>query len=293
MISSMIRGVVVSERLLKENIISNKMISVDIRSEISSTPSHTHDFLEMLYIFSGSAIHYYKEKKTPLSKGKYVFIDFNSEHSLKNKSDDFKAITCTFVPEFIDSTLLGCTGIADALKSYNINLVSRSIADIAFFDDDPERILPLLELMMDEYKRKDAGYMSIIRSCLIQILVLTTRKTELVTAHIDERISEIAEYINGNYSENVTLEEMSKRFYCSLSNISILFKKHMGMTFTEYLRKTRMEAACKLLVNTVKSIDEIANDTGYSDVRSFRKHFKNSYNVTPLRFRKMFGTRTM
>jgi len=281
----------VAELLLKENIISNKMISVDFRPEKSSTPAHTHDFLEMLYIYSGTVTHRYNGKNTLLCKGKYVFIDFNSEHFLEGKSDDFKAITCTFMPEFIDSSLLGCTGIADVLKNYNINIFSRSLTDIAFFADDAERILPRLELMMDEYKRKDAGYLSIIRSCLIQILVLTARKTELVPLHTDERITEIAEYVNGNYSENVTLEGLSKRFYCSLSNISILFKRHMGVTFTQYLRKVRMEAACKLLVNTAKSVDEVANNVGYSDVRSFRLHFKSRYNVTPLKFRKMLGTR--
>ena len=277
-----------AELLLKENIISNKMISVDFRPERSGSPTHTHDFLEMVYIYSGTAMHRYKGKNTLLCKGNYVFIDFNSEHSLEEKSDDFKAITCTFMPEFIDSSLLGCTGITDVLRNYNINLFSRSLTDISFFADDAERILHQLELMMDEHQRKEAGYLPIIRSCLIQILVLTARKTELVPSHTDKRITEIVDHINKNYSGDITLEDVSRKFYCSLSNISILFKKQMGMTFTQYLRKVRMEAACKLLINTDKSIDEIADDIGYSDVRSFRTHFKSSYNITPLKFRKMF-----
>lgn len=63
----------------------------------------------------------------------------------------------------------------------------------------------------------------------------------------------------------------------------------MEMTFTGYIRKVRIEASCKLLIGTNKSIWEIANDTGYGDVRSFREHFKEIYNVTPLKFRKMLG----
>lgn len=277
------------KRLLRENIIGNKMISIDFRTETSSSPVHTHDFLELLYVYSGTALHRYKGKKTPLSKGQYVFIDFNSEHSLTDKSGDFKAITCTFVPEFIDSSLFCCTGIIDVLKSYNINLVSYSLGEICSFNDESQRILSMLEQMIDEYEKKDAGYLSIIRSCLIQILVLTTRKTELVIANTDERVTEIINHVKKHFAENVTLEYFVKSFNCSLSNISIIFKSRMGMTFTEYLRKVRMEAACKLLTDTDKSIWEIANDTGYSDVRSFRMHFKNSYHITPLKFRKMFG----
>ena len=101
----------------KEHFISNKMISIDFREDTLSSPVHTHDFLEMIYICQGTAVHHYKGKKNQITSGEYVFIDFNSEHSLRSKSDDFKAITCTFVPEFIDSSLLGCTGIIDVLKN--------------------------------------------------------------------------------------------------------------------------------------------------------------------------------
>lgn len=280
-----------AERFLKERIIQNKMISIDFRPETTSSPIHTHDFLELIYVYSGNAVHIYNGKQTQIGSGEYVFIDFNSEHSIKEKSEGFNAITCTFVPEFVDSTLPGITGIGEVLKSYNINLVSRSLSEVCFFDDRDGRILRLLELMLDEYRRKDAGYLSIIRSCLIQILVLTARRTELVSSRTDERIGEIADYVYRNYSEGITLDKVSRKFYCSLSNISILFKKQMGMTFTEYLRKVRLSAACRLLVNTDKSVGEIAEAVGYSDVRSFRKHFRDTYGMTPLRFRKNFCER--
>lgn len=280
-----------AQLLSKEQVITNKMISINFREDTLSSPMHTHDFLEMIYICKGTAMHHYKGKKIPISKGEYVFIDFNSEHSIRGKSDDFKAITCTFVPEFIDSSLLGCTGITDVLKNYNINLFSYSLADISSFDDESGSILNMLETMIEEYQRKEAGFLSIIRSCLIQILVLTMRKTELVTMRLDERITEIVEYVHKNYSEPITLKSLSDKFNCSISNLSIIFKNQMGISFSEYLRKVRIEAGCRLLVDTDKSIWEVANDTGYGDVRSFREHFKDFYNVTPLKFRKMFGSR--
>jgi hypothetical protein len=128
------------------------MISIDFREETFNSPVHTHDFLEMLYIYSGTAVHHYKNEKSPVKKGDYVFIDFNSEHSVKNKSDNFKAITCTFVPEFIDSSLFGCTSIADVLKNYNINLFSGSLEDFSLFNDNSEKILQILMEMFDDNK---------------------------------------------------------------------------------------------------------------------------------------------
>ena len=69
-----------AERYLKERIIENKMIAVDFRPDKASSPIHTHDFLELIYVYSGSAVHLYKGKETPMTVGEYVFIDFKCEH---------------------------------------------------------------------------------------------------------------------------------------------------------------------------------------------------------------------
>ena len=104
----------------KEDIIENRMISVMYREDPKDSPVHTHDFLEIIYIIEGRAIHNCKGKQTPITKGNYFLIDYNSEHQIVCKSRDFKVITCTFVPEFIDDSLWGCGGIIAVFKNYNI-----------------------------------------------------------------------------------------------------------------------------------------------------------------------------
>ena len=125
-----------------------------------------------------------------------------------------------------------------------------------------------------------------MRSYLIQIMILTMRKIKLVSNNLDDRIKAILDYTNEHYDEQIALTALCGNFHCSISNISILFKSQLGMTFTEYLRKLRLNASCHLLTGTNKSIWEVANNVGYNDVRTFRKHFKEQFGMTPLQFRK-------
>lgn len=271
----------------KEDIIENRMISVMYREDPKDSPVHTHDFLEIIYIIEGRAIHNCKGKQTPITKGNYFLIDYNSEHQIVCKSHDFKVITCTFVPEFIDDSLWGCGGIIAVFKNYNINLLPHPSIDFYSFNDDNGSILNILEAMIDEYKRTKPGYLSFLRSYLIQLLLFTIRKFDTLTPEFDKRIEEIIEYTDCHYAEHITLEQLCRDYYCSVSNISILFKSQTGITFSEYLKETRIKKSCKLLTNSDKSIEEIANAVGYNDTRTFRKHFKLYFGITPLKFRKI------
>lgn len=273
---------------LKADIIENHMIFVELRKNPKNLPLHRHDYLEIYYICNGSAIHHYKGKQIPIRKGDIFFIDYNSEHRMTEESSDFESITCTFVPEFIDSSLLGCSGMMDVFKNYTINLLPYSLNGFYAFQDDSGKILRILKLMLEEYKNQEPGYLSFLRTYLIQLILLTIRKVDLLTANMDERITKIITYIQSHYNEPLTLEMFCHKYYCSLSNLSILFKTQTEITFTEYLRKTRIDASCRILIHSKKSIDQIANAVGYNDVKTFRKHFKASLDITPCNFRKKY-----
>lgn len=277
-----------SEIFSKENIIKNHMIFIEHRKKPKELPLHEHDFLEIAYITAGSAIHHYRGKQILIKNGDFFFIDYNSEHRMTKESDDFETITCTFVPEFIDHSLLGCSGIIDVFKNYTINLLPHSLNGFYSFHDESGKIRNILQQMLEEYEHQKPGYLSFLRTYLLQLILLTIRKVDVLTSNFDERIIAIINYINAHYNEPIKLESFSNNYFCSLSNMSILFKSETGVTFTEYVRKTRIDVSCRLLTDSQKSIDRIANEVGYNDTRSFRKHFKAYIGMTPCSFRKKY-----
>ncbi len=98
-------------------------------------------------------------------------------------------------------------------------------------------------------------------------------------------VENIKKYINKNFANDLSLEELSKRFYISSSYISKLFKKECGQNIKDYIKSVRMEQARDMLINSNKRVKVIAEELGYIGYRHFCTVFKNYYNVSPLQYR--------
>lgn len=97
----------------------------------------------------------------------------------------------------------------------------------------------------------------------------------------------ITSYIEFNYSVNITMETLENVCHMHRSNLYRLFKKHYGISPTEYLTDVRMDRALHLLKNSDYSIKKIAGMIGYSNTSVFGKNFKRKYHKTPGEVRRL------
>lgn len=100
-----------------------------------------------------------------------------------------------------------------------------------------------------------------------------------------EKMKDILMFIQENYSNpSMGLGMVSE--YCKLSEgyLSAIFKEEMGVNFGEYLEQIRIEKACELL-NNGQLVADIAQQTGYNSVQSFRRAFKRVKRVSPSEYR--------
>lgn len=95
------------------------------------------------------------------------------------------------------------------------------------------------------------------------------------------------DYIDENYTQDISLIEAANKTGLSPAYFSRLFKKIIGITFVQYRQKVRMEQSKKLLRQTNKSIKEITFDVGYNDVTNFIRSFKKDTGYTPKKYREM------
>lgn len=93
-------------------------------------------------------------------------------------------------------------------------------------------------------------------------------------------------FINENYKRNITLDTVANLVYLNPSYFSTLFKKELGISFSNYLNKIRIEQSKLLLNNTNYSILETALEVGFEDQSYFTKVFKNFTNMTPKEYRQ-------
>ena len=106
-----------------------------------------------------------------------------------------------------------------------------------------------------------------------------------------KRISyeDIKGFVDANaYDPNFSIYVLADHFQLSVSQVSELVKKEMGVTFSEYLWSVRVQKAQDLLIYSNISIEEIGSQVGYLNVSSFRRRFKEELGVTPLKYRELY-----
>src|SRR5665648_591361 len=93
------------------------------------------------------------------------------------------------------------------------------------------------------------------------------------------------QYINQNYHGKLSLNTVATALHTNSSYLSMLFKRNLGVTFTEYLNQTRVAKCCSLLTTTNLSLSEIASKCGFEDQSYFSKVFKKEMNMSPKDYR--------
>jgi two-component system response regulator YesN len=98
--------------------------------------------------------------------------------------------------------------------------------------------------------------------------------------------SQIENYIEENYAQDISLKSIGERFYINSAYLGQLFKKQYGCAFKDYLNNLRVRKAADLMLRTDKKVYEIAEEVGYKNLEYFISKFEGIYGATPKRFRK-------
>ena len=104
--------------------------------------------------------------------------------------------------------------------------------------------------------------------------------------HTSEMVQKAQQLIRQYYDQGVTLEEIAGKLFVSEEYLSTQFKKETGMTFSETVRKYRIEKVKKLLLETPFKLNQIAELAGYSDSKYMSKVFKEEVGMLPSEYRK-------
>lgn len=123
-------------------------------------------------------------------------------------------------------------------------------------------------------------------------LYLLNNGTSLTQEHGNTSIYKIIEYVNKNYYSKISLSVLAKLINLSENYIGIYFKRNTGMNLSDFLIKTRLQHAVRLLEETNLSIKEITFKIGFNSPEYFCKCFKQAFGSSPTQFKKQTKTAT-
>jgi transcriptional regulator GlxA family with amidase domain len=107
--------------------------------------------------------------------------------------------------------------------------------------------------------------------------------------HEDEAIKKAQTYIEQNYPEKITVDQLASNLALSRRNLERRFKKATSNSIIEYIQRVRIEAAKTCLESTRDPITEVMYKVGYTDSKAFRDIFKRLTGLSPLQYSNKYN----
>lgn len=106
--------------------------------------------------------------------------------------------------------------------------------------------------------------------------------------HSDDEIKQAQEFIEKNYKEKISVEQLVSMLALSRRNLERRFKKATSNTVMEYIQRVKIEAAKQQLESNRKNVNDVMYDVGYVDNKAFRNVFKKYTGLSPLEYKTKF-----
>ena len=268
------------------------LVSYQCLSEYDSNSFmwHCHPEIEITYVKEGSMHYRINNRSFHLKEGDIIFCNSNALHSgeMENQ-EDCSYIPITFDPKliygFFQSTI--CTRYVDP--------VIQNLAVCAVHIDYSEKWHEtfrdrMLEVISLDKQKPDFYELDIsIRMQLLWRLLVEHLPHQPVSTTSDfteyERIRRILSYIEQNYMNQITLDDISEHIHLCESECTRLFKRHMNTTLFSFLQEYRIERSLEYLSSNT-SIKTVAEKAGFDDPNYYSKVFSRVKGCSPREYRK-------
>lgn len=122
---------------------------------------------------------------------------------------------------------------------------------------------------------------------LTQIKRATNDRTaQALKAEKPELLDRIMGFVEANYTKDISITEMSSKFFVSNSTISHLFKQKLGISFYRFVTQRRLIAAKNLIEKGIP-LETVATQVGFGDYSGFYRAFKQEYGISPRQYRNI------
>jgi len=249
--------------------------------------SHFHSAVEVIVPLKGEVTYTLPDGTYHVQAGEVLIIPPNCSHDLAMGENCARHLLL-FEPSSIFS-MRDMPSIDELLQ--------RPIYLTAAESELTPAVRALLLEAVDCYEKKEPMWNSMCYAYLLQMYVRIGQhymergpRSEAPGRKMDTEIVDSALlYIDQNYMRDIDLSDVAAFSGFSKYYFSRMFKRQLGVSFSEHLRRKRVDVAEEKLIHSDQSIQDIAVAAGFGSIATFNRVFKEAKNCTPSRFREIYS----
>ncbi len=237
---------------------------------------HFHDHYEILMFLEGDAKYVVEENTHALKPDDIIVIRNHQMHRIyHNSQKKYRRICINIHPDFFKNE--NCKKYEEHFI-YPENYIGNKIdAETAYKSGLYDAIIRLKKYS-DSFKNI---YTPVIKSTLVEILYIISNINSYTKDEASNtQLHNIIQYINQNFTKQITLEMLEKEFFISKYHLCHVFSEATGMTVHKYITNKRFTFANQLIKNGM-SITEASQSAGYNSYSSFYRAYKNQFGSSP------------
>jgi len=257
-----------------------------------NSPFHNHPELELVYVREGFGKRIIGNKIENFVAGDLLFMGSNLPHIWINDQSFYQqssALRAKAIVIYFNKNVFG-KAFYDLKESHRvIDFFKRAERGIKI-TGQTQKILAekLEEVVLKKDFEKIIGLFEILH------ILSTSKDCEYILSDVSinnelsedtDRLTKVYRFMWENLHENINLDKVSEIANLTPQSFCRLFKKRTGMSFLEYLTRVRIDQSCKMLIETDKTIAEIAYRCGFKTVPNFNKLFRQINGKNPKAFR--------
>lgn len=252
-----------------------------------SAPTHTHDFIEIVYVAAGSAAETVNGEVFRVARGDLLFLNYGCTHAFE-AGEGFSYYNICFAPELPAERLIAPENAFGLLALTAFDEMRREAQSgrVRFTGEDRRRIEWIFAAMLREYERMAPSARLVLESYMNILIAEILRKTLPAPEETARDVWQaLRTEIEQNISEPISLSALARQCFYNPSYFSRVFKEKFGVPLTVYVGSRRMELAKNRLQTTDDPVTQIASECGFSTVGAFYRVFERDFGMTPTAYR--------
>ncbi len=271
---------------------SRQMVSTHMHTRFVDIPIHSHSYLEMMYVCSGSVVHLLDGLTYRLEQGDLILMNRHVKHSIFASGATDIAVNYIISPDFLsyaasrfqNSPPLKDFAAQDRLENGKPRFLLFRVRDHASAKN-------LLEnLIRDTFFQSNIPQALLADTLSLVFRYFETEPSLLIHSPTEEAEEsslrqKIGDYLETSY-RTASLTELAESVGMTPPYVSRRIKELFGVSFSDLVKEKRFSEAERLLLHSDIPVFAIAEAIGYENNSFFHRRFREQYGTSPSRWRK-------